>query len=271
MRIIHIDYGREMGGGQWQVLRLLRGLRQRGFDSILMTPHQSPLGERAKSEGFPVEKISRRIPAADMVHVHDAHSHTHAALFARVPVIVARRVAFPIKPGWLSRWKYRRAAHYIAVSRFVAEMLIAAGVPENKISVVHDGVPLLPLSSRDGPVIEMAKNASNLESDLLRARMLVYLTQAEGLGSGALLAMSAGVPVIASRIGGLPEAIENGVNGILTSNEPATVQACIARLESDQAEAARLATNARRTIEERFTVERMVDDTISVYRRILDA
>lgn len=269
MRIIHIDCGREMGGGQWQALRLLRGLRQRGLDSILMTPLGSPLGERAEREGFEVEKLSHRMPAADLVHVHDARSHTHAALFARTPLIVARRVAFPVKQGWLSRWKYRRAAHYIAVSRFVAGILVAAGIPENKISVVHDGVPLLPLSLRDGPVIEMTKNASNLEKDLLRARMLVYLTEAEGLGSGALLAMSAGVPVIASRVGGLPEAIEHGENGMLTSNAPAEVKACIARLESDPAEAARLAANARRTIEDRFTVERMVDDTVSIYKRIL--
>ena len=259
-----------MRGGQWQVLRLLRGLRQRGCESILMTPARGPLGERATGEGFAVEKVGRRIPAADLVHVHDARSHSLAALFARTPVVVARRVAFPIKTSWLSRWKYRRAAHFIAVSRFVAGRLVEAGIPENKISVVHDGVPLLPLSSRDGPVIEIAKNASNLEKDLLHASLLVYLTEAEGLGSGALLAMSAGVPVIASRVGGLPEAIESGVNGILTSNEPDAVAECIRRLESDPDEAARLGANARRTIEERFTVERMVDETIAVYRRILN-
>jgi len=270
MRIVHIDCGREMGGGQWQVLRLLRGLRQHGIDCILMTVPQAPLGEQAAGEGCAVEKISRRIPAADLVHVHDARSHSIAALFARTPVVVARRVAFPVKRGWLSRWKYRRAAHFIAVSQFVAGRLIEAGISQSRISVVHDGVPLLPLSTRDGPVIEMAKNASNLERDLLHARLLVYLTQAEGLGSGALLGMSAGVPVIASRIGGLPEAIEHGVNGVLTSNEPSEVAACVARLESNPAEAARLGANARRTIEERFTVERMVEDTIAVYRRILN-
>jgi len=259
-----------MGGGQWQVVRLLQGLRQRGYESILMTTPTGPLGEWAIREGFPVEKVSSRIPAGDLVHVHDARSHSIAALFARTPVVVARRVAFPIRQGWLSRWKYRRAAHFIAVSQFVAERLIEAGVPDRQISVVHDGVPLLPLSSRDGPVINMMKNASTLENDLLRARILVYLTKAEGLGSGALLGMSAGVPVIASRVGGLPEAIENGVNGILTPDDPAAVEERIRRLESDPQEAARLGANARRTIEERFTVERMVENTIAVYRRILN-
>ncbi len=170
-----------------------------------------------------MENIGSRFPAADLVHVHDARGHSVAALFARTPVVVARRVAFAIKSSWLSRWKYRRAAHYIAVSQFVAGLLIEAGIPQDKISVIHDGVPLLPLSSRGGPVIAPqsddprkgsallkdtgVKFSSNLEADLLTARILVYLTHAEGLGSGALLGMSAGVPVIASSIGGLPEAI----------------------------------------------------------------
>jgi len=149
-------------------------------------------------------------------------------------------------------------------------ILAEAGVPGSKISVVHDGVPLLPLSSRTGPVIEMLKSASNLEKDLLTARILVYLTGSEGLGSGALLGMSAGVPVIASRTGGLPEAIEDGFNGVLIGNDPAAAADSIRRLESNPTEAARLAANARRTIEERFTVERMVEDTIAVYRRILN-
>ena len=46
--------------------------------------------------------------------------------------------------------------------------------------------------------------------------MFVYITESEGLGSAVLLAMAAGTPVIASRVGGLPEAIEDGVNGLLT-------------------------------------------------------
>jgi hypothetical protein len=250
---------------------LLRGLRQRGWESILITRTLAPLGERAARVGFAVEKVRWRLPANDLVHVHDARGHTLAALFARTPVVVGRRVAFPVKRGWLSRWKYRKPAHYIAVSRFVGQMLIDAGVAESKISVVHDGVPLLPLSARTGGVIEMVKSTSNLEKELLTARMLVYVTEAEGLGSGALMGMSAGVPVIASRIGGLPEAIEDGVNGLLTTNDRDSVDSCIRRLQSNPAEAAMLGDNARRTIEERFTVERMVEDTIAVYRKVLNA
>jgi glycosyltransferase involved in cell wall biosynthesis len=61
------------------------------------------------------------------------------------------------------------------------------------------------------------------------------------------------------------------VNGILIGDEPGAAAESIRRLDADPAEAARLGTNARRTIEERFTVERMVEETIAVYRRVLNA
>ena len=56
---------------------------------------------------------------------------------------------------------------------------------------------------------------------LHEAGFFVYITHSEGLGSGALLAMSAGVPVIASNVGGLPEAIRHGENGLLVENDRA--------------------------------------------------
>jgi glycosyltransferase involved in cell wall biosynthesis len=288
MRILHIDCGREMRGGQWQVLRLLRGLRERGCESILLTSApEGPLAKLAAADGFPVERVNRRFPPADLVHAHDARGHTWAALLARTPIVVARRVAFPIKAGWLSRWKYGRAAHFIAVSGYVAGILRAAGVSSDKISVVYDGVPLLRESSRTGGVIAPASGdpekgadlaraawpevefSSNLERDLQTARILLYLTRNEGLGSGALLGMSAGIAVIASRVGGLAEIIEDGVNGMLVENNATAIAQCVLRLNSEPELAARFAAAARRTVEERFTVERMVEDTREVYRRIL--
>ena len=73
--------------------------------------------------------------------------------------------------------------------------------------------------------------SSNLEADLPRARALVYLTHSEGLGSGILLGMAHGVTVIASGVGGIPELIEDGVNGILVANEPAAVAAALKRID----------------------------------------
>src|SRR5262249_47179170 len=61
------------------------------------------------------------------------------AIARGAPLIVSRRVAFPIR----SRWKYSLATRYIAISGHVKATLIAGGVDDARITVVHDGVPLL--------------------------------------------------------------------------------------------------------------------------------
>ncbi len=244
MKILHLDSGRDMRGGQWQALRLHRGLLAAGHESMLLAPENSPL--LAAAHGTPRETlrplrlghVSRRY---DVVHAHDSRSHTWGAVFARAPLVVARRVAFPVRDSAVSHWKYRRADLFIAVSQYVAAELRQAGVDPASIAVVPDGVPIPPtiasgsailaLDSRDplkcsDLALAAAKIAGvelqfsqDLSADLPHARALVYLTRSEGLGSGILLGMAHGVTVIASSVGGVPEIITDGENGILVSND----------------------------------------------------
>ena len=88
------------------------------------------------------ERWRRAARRADLVHVHDARAHTMAALAGVAPLVVSRRVAFPVKSGFLSGRKYARATLYLAVSNYVAARLLDAGVPGDKIRVVYDGVPI---------------------------------------------------------------------------------------------------------------------------------
>jgi glycosyltransferase involved in cell wall biosynthesis len=189
-----------------------------------------------------------------------------------------------------SRVKYARARHYLAVSEFVKRVLMAGGVGEEKISVVYDGVPLLqpaegmavmaPASHDPRKGMALAMEAARLagvdltltddpERQLHEARLFVYITQSEGLGSGALLAMSAGLPVIASNVGGLPEAIRHGENGILVSNDAQEIAGAINLALADRELARRMGAAARQTVREKFTVERMVCRTMEIYRQVL--
>jgi glycosyltransferase involved in cell wall biosynthesis len=111
--------------------------------------------------------------------------------------------------------------------------------------------------------------SADLQRDLPGAAVFVYITHSEGLGSGALLAMSAGVPVVASRVGGLPEIIRHGENGLLVENRAEAIAAAIRQLLDDPPWARRLALAGRHTVEERFTLEHMVHGAIEVYRRVL--
>ncbi len=290
MKILHLDSGREMRGGQWQVYRLHKALLEQGHRSLLLARRSSPLYNLCRGEGLAVETlepfgVGSRSRDFDLVHAHDARTHTLAAMLSAKPVVVARRVAFPVKKGFLSLWKYRRPRLFLAVSRHVAAQLQAAGVPDDRISVVYDGVPM-PRRTAEGPnilvpysddpgkgmalAIEAAKRAGvhiepsrNLDADLPTAQALVYLSESEGLGSGILLAMAHGVPVIGSNVGGIPELIQDGVNGVLTANDPDAVAAAFSRLDRQMGPA------ARQTVVERFTVEHMVRGTLTAYGRVL--
>jgi L-malate glycosyltransferase len=299
MRILHFDAGREMRGGQWQVLRLMQGLAAAGVESTLLAREGAPLFRAVREQGLRVEpwSIMRAVTMArrhDLMHAHDARSHTLAALIPGTPLIVSRRVAFggagPRSAP--SKWKYARARRYIAVSEHVKSMLIKGGVPADRIGVIYDGVPLLPPSRPAGSLPhvltianandpqkglllagEAAKiagvpvlAATNLESDLGDAAVFVYITYSEGLGSGALMAMSAGVPVVASDIGGLPEIIIDGETGLLVPNQPGAIAAAIRKLLDNADLHRRIASAARQTVMDRFSVDQMVRRTVEIYQ-----
>ena len=281
MRILHLDAGREMRGGQWQVLRLIEGLAAAGVESTLLARQDAPLYTAARKRGWRVEPlgVTRALACLrghTLIHAHDARSHTLGALLRGArPLVVSRRVAFPVG----SRWKYCRARGYLAVSGFVKNVLISGGVPEGKISVVYDGVPTLEVS-HGTQVLGLEKDSAllarmglrmvvNLEEEIGEAAVLVYVTTSEGLGSGALLAMSAAVPVIASNIGGLPEVIRHGENGLLVENDEAAISGAIRQLLDHPEQARQIGAAARRTVLERFSVGRMVSGTLEAYRRVL--
>ena len=145
MRILHIDTGAELRGGQRQALLLMQGLRAAGHESVLLCLADSPLCDAARVAEFAVYSagllsIRAHSGRVEMVHAHDAHAHSLAALAVRNPFVVSRRVAFPVGRSLASRWKYQRPARFLAVSQFVAGQLRNAGVAPQKIDVVFDGV-----------------------------------------------------------------------------------------------------------------------------------
>lgn len=295
LRVLHVDTGREMRGGQWQALHLIQGLMARHMQPVLVCPPRSPLASEAKRAGIEVFpfSVSALRKSCDLIHAHDARAHTAAAIAGKAAVVVSRRVAFPIRSSCASRWKYGQAAHFIAVSRYVERVLVQGGVPPGKITVVPDGVAVpvsaaepsldfLALNSKDPgkgrALIEAALQLSGFamhwtsdpERDLPRAACFLYISGSEGLGSAALLAMAHGVPVIASATGGLPEAVEQGVTGILVPNDPAEIAGAMRVIKNDRALACRLGRNGRERVLARFTVDHMIEGTLAVYKRVVE-
>ena len=104
----------------------------------------------------------------------------------------------------------------------------------------------------------------NMEHQFNRMRLLVISSRSEGVPKVAIEAMACGTPVLATRVGGIPDYIEQGVNGFLVdSNEPEELATAIQdALEAiDQG----YSTRANNTVEEEFSLEQVASE----YRRII--
>jgi len=92
----------------------------------------------------------------------------------------------------------------------------------------------------------------------------------EGLPLVVLEAMAAGVPVVATRVGGVPEVIVDGYNGLLVDpGDSRGLAAAIARLLRDPGLRCRFAISGRKVVSERFTLQRMAAATASFYDSIM--
>jgi glycosyltransferase involved in cell wall biosynthesis len=91
----------------------------------------------------------------------------------------------------------------------------------------------------------------------------------EGLGTALLDAMACGKAIVATRTGGIPEVVDDGVTGRLVAprDHAAMAQAILQLLEED-AVRQRMGDAGRARVEARFTVERMVAGTAAVYARL---
>ncbi len=104
---------------------------------------------------------------------------------------------------------------------------------------------------------------------LLKASDLFILSTTlwEGLPLTILEAMAAGLPVIASRVGGTPEAVEEGKTGLLVPpQDPDALAEAMHRILSDPALAEAMGRAGRERVERLFTVERMAQEIAAIYR-----
>ena len=100
--------------------------------------------------------------------------------------------------------------------------------------------------------------------------ILVIPSLREGLPIIALEAMAAGVPVVATNVGGNSEVVIDGVTGLIVEpKNPSALANAISSLAQDRNYAFQLGVNGRRRVEDIFNLERMVRQTEAVYQACL--
>jgi glycosyltransferase involved in cell wall biosynthesis len=104
------------------------------------------------------------------------------------------------------------------------------------------------------------------EELLARASVFVLPSHAEGVPMSLLEAMAAGCPVIATDVGGIPDVITHGVNGLLVPvGDRDALALALHRLLVDRDLAAELGCAARETIRRRFTTEHAIERLDQIY------
>jgi glycosyltransferase involved in cell wall biosynthesis len=290
---------------------------------------------------FELRNLIRRIRPA-VLHAHTSRTHqlarlANVGLRSPVPLVVTRRVSFPMKHSVIARWKYLKGvSQYVAVADAVGRVLQDAGVPANQITTIHSSVDFaeveaisaVPLelqgASAGGPVVLHAaafsteKNQAmllrawkdveamhdsarlliagegDLEADLRSmaadlglkrlhwlgfrpdiigvmksADLFVMTSDSEGICSVLIQARRAGLPIVATRVGGIPEVVEDGVHGLLVDAGDA---ASFARAILDVLQLARLEQfRVHAPLDmDRFSVEHMVAAYLRLYDGLTD-
>jgi glycosyltransferase involved in cell wall biosynthesis len=144
---------------------------------------------------------------------------------------------------------------------------ILAEFPGARFVVVGDGPLRRELERRaEGLPFEFAGGRDDVPELLAGFDVFAFPSLYEGLCLAVIEAQAAGVPVVATPVGGIRETVVDGVTGrLVPPREPAALAAAVSRLLREPELASRLAAEARRRVHERFSVERMVAETLRLY------
>jgi L-malate glycosyltransferase len=160
MRVLFADLEREWRGGQSQALLTLRGVANAGHRVVLVAAEHSPIAKRASAIGIEVHSAPRfglRAWAAsalaklakreqfDVAHLNEPHALSAAwlaGLHSRMPLLLSRRIGFPLQKNWVSRARFRVVERFVANSKDVAKSLVDSGIARERISIVNEGVDI---------------------------------------------------------------------------------------------------------------------------------
>ncbi len=119
--------------------------------------------------------------------------------------------------------------------------------------------------------IQLLPGMSDARPILRKARVFAMASIQEACPNAALEAMACGLPVVATRVGGLPEIIEHGVNGgLFNPGDPCGLADALCELLLDEDKRRTVAIGAREMVLARYSMEKMVSETERVLLRTIE-
>lgn len=146
----------------------------------------------------------------------------------------------------------------------VAKLVIVGDGPErNKLEAA---VSSLGLTER----VIFAGHINNVRVFYAAADLLALPSHTEGSPNVVLEAMAAGVPIVATTVGGVPEILEDGKSALLVPpSDPTTMAMAIGDLLQNKDKAQMLASNASEAVAARHTPETYVNSVLAIYQQVI--
>ncbi len=118
-------------------------------------------------------------------------------------------------------------------------------------------------------VLHFAGQRADVPSDLRALDVFVMTSRWEAFSLALLEAMACGLPIVAARLPGIAEAVEEGASGFLLPVDDADgMSAAVQTILSDRELAKRMGAHARRRVEQNFTRAQMMDKLMQVYQSV---
>ncbi len=196
LKILHIEAGKHLYGGAFQVIKLMQGLKNYRVDNVLACAQGSEIAQQAlpfakvvplRMGGDADAIMALRIAALirreqpDLVHLHSRRGADLwggvAARLTGVPCILTRRVDNPEKP-WIVSAKYRLYDHVISISEGIRSVLLTEGLKSTQVTTVRSAVDVDPWKTPETP--QTVRAAFGLPRDALLIGVVAQLIQRKG-------------------------------------------------------------------------------------------
>ncbi len=170
IKVLHLSSASSWRGGEQQIAYLVTELNSMGLENFVFCPIESPLSKwcekeninhrtyrRGSSVSFPTSRQLKRTVSdlkIDLVHIHDSHSHNYAWLASsifgnKVPLVLSRRVDFPISYSSTRKYNFKDIKKIICVSDYVKNIVSNRIRDKSKLITIHDGIELFNPTNSD--------------------------------------------------------------------------------------------------------------------------
>jgi glycosyltransferase involved in cell wall biosynthesis len=199
--------------------------------------------------------------------------------------LVAIHNGMPDVPVVLRSDPAKQPPHIVMVARFEKQkdhrtlVLALAGVQDLPWTMeligggpLMEGTKRLAVEHGIAGRVNFPGDGTSVAERLAQAQLFVLTSHYEGLPRSIIEAMRAGLPVVASDVGGVAEEVADGETGfVVPRGDVERLRGRLRTLLSDPATRVRMGDNARRRYENSFTLGRMVEETWRVYDEVLGA